>query len=89
MAGSCNNPDTLPRQAPGTLRRVARRSPRRERACLSADAPHRPYNYARSPKLAKELAGVEVGALQHVVHSLSVHPEGSPDPDRRQLTVVN
>jgi len=38
---------------------------------------------------SSRLAGVEVGALQHVVHGLRVHPEGSPHSDCRQLTVVN
>jgi hypothetical protein len=35
------------------------------------------------------LAGVEVGALQHVVYRLGVHAEGPSHPNRGQLTVVN
>jgi len=35
------------------------------------------------------LACVEVRRLQHVVHSLGMHPKRAPDPDCGQLAVVD
>jgi hypothetical protein len=84
--GTCNNPHTLPKAAYRTPKAPSVHPGRRH---AETRRPERTLDAASANSMRSALASVEVGALQHVVHGLGVHPEGSPHSDCRQFTVVN
>jgi hypothetical protein len=63
------------------------------KAYRRADEAHRCMRLATTSRQlaldADELAGVEVGGLEHVVHGLGMYAERPPDADGRQFAVVN